>query len=332
LLTPSTQPVSLHTIPGDPYSASSPDNTLPFPNLAPNEGPIENTEQISNYEAATVEYQHQIGGGFTMDANYTFARCLADTQAGQQNEGGPGNGRAPWVVGFGGYRADYDRCSNLAAHVFKLSGDYSLPFGKGARWARNANGVEDALIGGWKLDPIWIAESGTLANVSCQGTIGGNSTTGGFTGPWFPSGTAWNCLAPLVPGVNPYKPGPADRARTRITGYWNSAAFTAPLNPVLVNGQQDFSPLGVRGNQIYGPGWYDVDLALHKQFRISEDRRLEFGLEAINAFNHVQLNNPGTGGYTKPNESLTGGWGTITGDHLNNGEGRVLQFDGKFFF
>ncbi len=96
--------------------------TLPFPNLAANEGPIENTEQISSYESGQVEYIHQFAGGFNMDANYTYAGCISDTQGGQQNEGGPANGRAPWVVGFGGYRADYDRCTDFASQMFKLSG------------------------------------------------------------------------------------------------------------------------------------------------------------------------------------------------------------------
>jgi len=54
---------------------------------------------------------------------------------------------------------------------------------------------------------------------------------------------------------------------------------------------------------------------------------------ALNAFNHVHLNNPGLTNYTQPqNETLTGGWGTITADASNNGSGRVWQFDGKFFF
>jgi hypothetical protein len=54
---------------------------------------------------------------------------------------------------------------------------------------------------------------------------------------------------------------------------------------------------------------------------------------AINAFNHVHLNNPGTSNYTQPqNETLTGGFGTITADASNNGAGRIWQFVGKYFF
>jgi len=306
--------------------------TIPFPNLATLSGPMFNTEQISNYESGEVEYIHQFGGGFNMDANYTLASCLADSQAGQQNEGGPGNGRAPWIPGMG-YRADYDRCQQFSTSVFKLSGEYGLPFGKGALIAGNASALEDAFIGGWKLDPIWLASSGFRLNISCQGTVGGVTNNAGFTGPWFQtSGTAWACNAPLVPGVNRYTPGPADAPRTKVTGYLNSTALTAPAVGVATLGQTDFTPWGVRGDQLTGPGWYSFDISGHKQFKINETLQLEVRADAINAFNHVHLNNPGTGGYTKPSESISGGFGTITSDASNNGSGRIWQFAVKLYF
>ncbi len=304
--------------------------TIPFPNLATLSGPMYNTEQISNYQSGEVEYMHQFAGGFNMDTNYTLGSCLSDAQGGQQNEGGPGNGRAPWVTG---YRYDYDRCESFATSVFKVSGEYGLPFGKGTILAGNANALEDAIIGGWKLDPIWISSSGFRINVGCQGTVGGSETTAGFTGPWYQtSGTAWSCNAPLVSGQNPYTPSSVDLPKTRVTGYLNSAAFTAPAAAVQTTGQTDLTPYGVRGDQITGPGWYSFDAAAHKQFKIHESLQLEVGAMALNAFNHVHLNNPSASGYTKPAETLTGGFGTITGDVANNGSGRIWQFDGKIFF
>lgn len=328
-LPPNTQTVSLCATPSNPYCATG---YLPFPNLAPLSGPMEIGEEISNYQSGEAEYQHQFAGGVNMDANYTFASCLTDAQGGEQNIS-PANGRAPWLVGFGGYRADYDRCSNTAANVFKLSGEYGLPFGKGARWASSANSVEDAIIGGWKLAPIWIASSGILSNISCQGTNGQGGNPA-FTGPWFDTtSTAWACDAPKVSGQHLYGPGSKDLPHTRITGYWNSSAFTAPQLPVQTIGQQDFTPWGVRGNQIYGPGFYTFDLAIHKQFKTTETTKLEIQAQAINAFNHVALSNPGASNYTSTSgESLTGGWGTITGDRVNNGEGRILEFVGKLYF
>jgi hypothetical protein len=323
----------------NPYCENSPlmpdgTTTIPFPNLAASAA-MQDTEEISNYESGQVEYIHQFAGGFNMDANYTYAGCLSDAQAGEQNTGGPGNGRAPWIVGFGGYRADYDRCTNIAAQMFKLSGEYGLPFGRGTHLLGNANALEDAIIGGWKLDPMWISASGTLANVTCQGSIGGiPNAAGQFTGPWFQTGsTSWNCYAPTVPGVNKYGHGPNDLPHTKVTGWFNSAAFTAPTVGVQTVGQQNFAPFGARGNQIYGPGWYDVDLAIHKQFQIYGVTKFEITGQAINAFNHVHLSNPATSNYTQPqNETLTGGWGTITGDTSINSSGRIWQFAGKFFF
>jgi len=327
LLTPSTTTVTSCATASNPYCATG---YVPFPNLAALTGPMENTEQVSNYQSGEAEYQHQFAAGFNMNVNYTFARCWSDAQGGQQNEGGPANGRAPWVTG---YRYDYDRCENLSANVFKMSGEFDLPLGRGARWAAKDNALTDALIGGWKIDPVWQAFSGILANIGCQGTngYGANPT---FTGPWFDTTkTAFACDAPIEPGVPLYGPGSKDLHRTRTTGYWNSSAWTAPQYAVQTNGQSDWSPLGVRGDQIYGPGWYDVDANIHKMFSTGEGTRFEIGMQAQNAFNHVQLSNPGTSNYTTPSsESLTGGFGTITSTKLNNGEGRIIQLFGKFYF
>lgn len=339
LLTTNTSAVtgcSAAQLASNPYCENTPSmangdgNVVPFPNLALNTL-MEPTNQISNYQSAEAEYRHQIAGGFTMDANYTFARCWSDAQAGEQNTGGPGNGRAPLVLGFGGYRPDYVRCTNTAAHVFRASGDWNLPVGRNARWASHINEWEDAVIGGWKLDPIFIASTGTLANITCQGTngYGANPT---FTGPWFQTnGTNWVCEALTVSGQHLYGPGPKDKPRTKINGYWNSSAFTAPQEAVQVNGQLDFTPLGQRGNQLYGPGWYNVNVALHKSFRTTETTRLEFQAQALNLLNHMEPSNPSTSNYTSPNsETLTGGWGTVTSSR--SGQGRIIQFAGRYYF
>ena len=339
LLTPSTTVV---TAPGGTCTAvggcgpSQPQGSIcgihgcgfiPFTDLAPNDGPSDFTNQVSAYEAAQVEYKHQFAGGYSVDANYTFSSCLSDTES--QNNGAPGI-RAPFVVGFGGIRNDYTRCASNAAHLFHLSGDLALPVGKGARYFNNDSTLTDEFIGGWHFDFLSYASSGDYVNVSCQGTNGVGANPN-FNGPWFQtSGTALGCYAPTVPGKSLYGPGPNDLPKTRITGYFNSSAFTAPQSAVLANGQTDMSPLGVRGNQILGPGFYDIDISLHKEFNIWENLKFNFGVQAINVLNHVQLSPPTTGTYTAPSgESLTGGWGTITGDRNTP---RVVEFFGKLTF
>ena len=48
-------------------------------------------------------------------------------------------------------------------------------------------------------------------------------------------------------------------------------------------------------NLLYGPGYKTVDLALSRDFSLSERFKLRFRAEATNAFNHVDLGQPGAG-------------------------------------
>lgn len=313
LLTPSTPVVTLSPTATNPFAATG---YVPFPNLGPNIGPTVFSNQVSNYESGVLDYVHQFGGGYSMDANYTYSRCLSDQEA----EGLSPNIRAPWVTGFGGMRSDYDRCNNEADQVFHFSGDYALPFGRGARWASSASTLEDEFIGGWHLDWLAQASSGVPSNVGCDTAK---------TGPLFAANTALACNAPTVAGQHLYGPGPNDLARTKTTGFLNSSAFYTP-DPVQQNGQLDFSPLGTRANQIMGPSWYNIDTSFHKTFNAGEHAQLAIGVQAINVLNHTELSNPGTGSYTNPSaETIRGGFGVITGDRHSP---RQMQFFGKFFF
>jgi hypothetical protein len=48
-------------------------------------------------------------------------------------------------------------------------------------------------------------------------------------------------------------------------------------------------------NFLDGPGYRDIDLAISRDFRLTERFNLQFRAEATNAFNMVSLSNPGTG-------------------------------------
>jgi len=46
-------------------------------------------------------------------------------------------------------------------------------------------------------------------------------------------------------------------------------------------------------NLLYGPGYKTVDLAISRDFSLTERVKLRFRAEATNAFNHVNLGQPG---------------------------------------
>jgi hypothetical protein len=265
------------------------------------------TNLISSYHSWQTTYQRQFADGSSIGANYTFAKCLSD----DIGKTGLGEGiRALWLPGMGA-RADYALCNDDAKHLFNANGELALPVGQGAAYLNKVNNLEDAFIGGWRFNFIWKAQSGQPFNVGCQNPSGGAEFAGGF-----------GCNAPMVAGVDPYK-----GFRTRLQ-WANPAAFTQlPYTPVTVNGANNLALLGIRGNQLRGPGFYDIDASLHKQFNTGESTKFEFRLEAINLFNHVEFSNPSNTNFTQTN---SGQFGVITGDRL--GVGRVVQLAGKYYF
>ena len=72
--------------------------------------------------------------------------------------------------------------------------------------------------------------------------------------------------------------------------YLNPAAFAlVPTSPVTT---ATLRPGTVRLDQVRGPAAWTVDMSLAKNFRLTESMRLQVRVDAFNAFNHVNLNNP----------------------------------------
>ena len=96
------------------------------------------------------------------------------------------------------------------------------------------------------------------------------------------SGSALYNRADLVPGQNP---GYGGSAESRLTNYFNKAAFA----PTCTN----TAPYGTSSrNLLRGPGQKDVDFSVIKHFPISEARNVEFRSELFNIFNFANFSNP----------------------------------------
>lgn len=80
---------------------------------------------------------------------------------------------------------------------------------------------------------------------------------------------------------------------------------------------------------VRGPGYINVDLGIHKQFPITESKRVEFRTDMFNAFNHANLTVPNMscGSYTSGG-TCSPTMGLVTGSL----DGRNIQFALKFYF
>jgi hypothetical protein len=179
-------------------------------------------------------------------------------------------------------------------HRAVISYVYELPLGRGKALANNMNGVMDRIVGGWQINGITTLRSGGYISVDSSVNNGAGSRANN------------RADATGQPANLP--------AEQRTPQHWfNTNAFVDP----------PFTRYGTSGvGVVMGPGAVNFDLSLFKNTRIVEGTTLQFRMEAFNAFNQVNLNNPNV------NASDRARLGTITGAS----PARIMQLGMKLIF
>jgi hypothetical protein len=149
-------------------------------------------------------------------------------------------------------------------------------------------------VNGWQLNTIVSLYSGTPFTI----TSGTDRSLSGIG----------NDFADYVTGVSPARPPGV----SQVQDYFNTAAFTA-------------AALGTFGNTgrniLRGPGYFDVDVSVFKDFSLTERFRLQFRAESFNIENRPNFQNPSSA-------VNSGTYGKITSAF----DPRVLQFALKVMF
>ncbi|HEV2378361.1 MAG TPA: carboxypeptidase regulatory-like domain-containing protein [Terriglobia bacterium] len=206
---------------------------------------------------------------------------------------------------------------------FNFAGTYELPVGSGRHFL-NHGGLAGALLGGWILTGNFNAESGTPLEVS---------------GPC----DAITCRPDLVgdPSLSHSRPK-ADL----INDWINPNAFLPPYgadqtfwqNPTATDPRYwQFGTAGLYLPGLRGPGFWNVDTSLSKQFRFGEGRYVQFRWEVYNTLNHQNLGlpntnfclAPGPGGATDAVHQAGCSFGKITNIQTDP---RAMEFSLKFAF
>jgi len=151
--------------------------------------------------------------------------------------------------------SDFDR-----THVFVLSQVAELPFGHNKRFMGQASKGVDYVIGGWQFNSNTTIESGLPFNVGYD--TGGISDTG------------------------PNRPNITGDAKTGDGGqnrWFDPTVFSKPSVGTFGD---------LKRNALRGPEYWRTDASLFKTFRFTESKELEFRIESVNLFNHVNLDQP----------------------------------------
>lgn len=260
----------------------------------------------SFYNALQINVARQFARGLQFQVAYTYSKSL-DTASDAAGIFQYEQGQLPQDP----YDLRNDR--GLSAfdlrNIFALNVIYEFPY-KTQSGASGGRRVADFLLGGWQVNTIVAAQSGTPFNP----TISFNNSRDGNTD---------NVERPSwAPGATP------DSAVTgNPNGYFTASAFTIAPPGRFGN---------VARNALIGPGLATVDLSLIKSNRIGERYTIEFRAEAFNLLNRANFALPAPEGidvFTNRNADGSGvvppNVGVITSTATTS---RQLQFGVKFIF
>jgi hypothetical protein len=253
--------VNLNQYPPGTSPAASPIS----PNLSV-VGALLNAEQ-SNYNGLQVKVQRRFSSGFGVLASYTYSRSIdngsvtaqptAASSAQPQNAFDLAAERGP---------SDFN-----ATHRFVVSYMYELPFGHGRKFLNNSNRIVNGMVGGWQLNGITTAQTGSpFTPVFSGGDAAINAGSGGSVRP----NVIGNPYGGTAPNGAPF--------HQSSNQWFNPAAYAIPVN--------SFGDAG--RNSLTGPGFVDFDFSVFKTFPITERLKLEFRAEFFNIFNHLNLGLP----------------------------------------
>lgn len=285
---------------------------LPYNIATPSTNPIKNypdqvfgapgsqytSRATASYHALQTQLSRSFSNGLVYNASFTWSKGLGIGNCGSdfynvcvQN---------PYNIS-----ADKGRLALDVPLVFTFNTAYQLPFGKGKSFL--TSGRSAYIVGGWQVNSIISARSGTVINPT-NGQNGDQANVGGGT-----------------QRVN-FVGDPNSRAPHSINSWFNPTAFQLPT----------FGTYGNAGlNSLRGPGYWDVDFSLFKNIPIHERLALQLRAEAFDVFNHPNLSNPngsfaGTTASGAGSPTYNNGFNTITSTVGNSN--RVIQLAGKITF
>jgi hypothetical protein len=322
-------------------------STLPLSTLLqpyPAFGAIQNNvgfEGESTYNGLNVRLQKKYSRGWTFVAAYTFSKQMTNPEVANlaamlvdpihwTRAGGIG-GRAGalGIINGGGFQDPDNKNADRAVgasdipQIFNFAFTYELPIGKGKPFL-NQNSVVDALIGGWHLSGNFNAQSGLPLSITC---------------PADQITSRCNVIG------NPNFSGSRSKAQ-RIADWINPAAFQpafggdqsfwANYTPTDPRAWQ-FGNAGIRLPYLRGPGFWNLDSSLSKQFHIDEARFFELRWEVFNTLNHMNPASPNTSFCLQPlpdgSTDLVHQSGCQFGRITNiQTDPRAMQFSLKFLF
>jgi hypothetical protein len=225
------------------------------------------------YNALQAVLKKEMSNGLQYQVAYTYSKCMTNNSGYYGSWGAQTTTASPYWQNIYDPKAEWAPCYYDASHVLAAYAVYELPVGRGKTYAKDTNKIVDGVIGGWSVDPIVSIHSGFPLAL--------------YTNANDPTGTFSRGLRPNCDGTNVVY-GRRDATAGQNGGFqwFDPTNYTDPTT--------GFGTCAPALGGLRGPGYFDWDISLQKNFQITERLKLQFRSDFLNAFNQVNLNAPNT--------------------------------------
>jgi hypothetical protein len=227
------------------------------------------------YNSLQAVLKKNMGHGLEYQVSYTYAKCMSNNTGyyGTWGNARGSNTASPYWQNVYDPQAEWAPCYYDETHNLTTYAVYDLPIGKGRTYGNNMGRALDAVVGGWQVSPIMTLHTGFPQAL--------------YTGATDPTGTGSRGLRPNCDGTNTvFGRQNATAAQGGGFVWFDPSNYTDPTTT--------FGTCAPQLGGLRGPGFYNWDISVHKDFHFTERFKLEFRGDFLNAFNRVNLAAPNT--------------------------------------
>jgi hypothetical protein len=254
----------------------------------------------SKYHSLQVNAVKRYAKGLTASLAWTWSHNLANAR-GPSTSVQPQNSRCS--------ACEWGNALEDRRHMVVINHVYELPFGVGRNHVNR--GIAAHIVGHWNISGIWSMYTGAYFGPSLATSVSNSLGS--------------NPAVNFIERPNRVADGNLPGSERTIDHWFDTSAFRTP---------QQFA-FGNSGLLILqGPGYFNLDTGIHRDFRINERIQATFRWEMFNAFNHANFVNPDQNvAGAAPNSASGAQIGSATAGQISASyPARSMQMSLKFVF
>ncbi len=227
------------------------------------------------YNSLQAVLQKTMKHGLQYQVSYTYSKCMSNNTGyyGTWSNQRESSTASPYWQNIYDPQAEWSPCYYDSTHTLTSYAIYELPFGKGKKFGSDMNKAMDTVVGGWTISPILSLHTGFPLAL--------------YTNASDPTGTGSRGLRPDCNGKNTvFGRQNATAAQGGGFQWFDPSNYSDPTTT--------FGTCAPQLGGLRGPGYYNWDISLQKNFQVSERFRVQFRSDFLNAFNRVNLAVPDT--------------------------------------